>query len=201
MTVYRGEDISRLRPRNYAIVFVSCDVVALVLQGAGGAITSIAPADDPGLRDTGVNIMIAGLAFQLATLTLFISFSVEFAYRLFRRERRTSVQDGESSKDEYAAIRARKCWKAFILGMSSSLLWFCIHGLIMAALVLATVTVYIRSIYRVVELKGGFDSAVANDEVAFMVLEGAMVSITCICLTAMHPGMALRTRRSKIESV
>lgn len=67
----------------------------------------------------------------------------------------------------------------------------------MAALVLATVTVYIRSIYRVVELNGGFDSAVANDEVAFMVLEGAMVSITCICLTVMHPGMALQTRGAK----
>lgn len=120
MTVYRGEDISRLRPRNYAIVFVSCDVFALVLQGAGGALTSMAPDDNPGLRDTGVNIMIAGLAFQVATLTLFISFAVEFVYRLFRRERRTSVQGGESSKDEYAALRARRCWKAFIIGMSSS---------------------------------------------------------------------------------
>lgn len=121
MTVYSGEDISRLKPRNYAIVFVSCDVFALILQAAGGAITSIAPDDDPGLRDTGVNIMIAGLAFQVATLTLFISFAVDFAYRLFRRERGpSSVQDEETRKDEYVALRGGKRWKGFIMGMSYS---------------------------------------------------------------------------------
>jgi hypothetical protein len=63
--------------------------------------------------------------------------------------------------------------------------------------------VYIRSIFRVVELNGGYDSELANDEIAFMVLEGAMISIMCICMTAIHPGLALkqcgRKRDSNVE--
>ncbi|KAL2823242.1 RTA1 like protein-domain-containing protein [Aspergillus cavernicola] len=182
--VYRGEDISRLRPRNYAIFFVSCDGLALVLQSAGGAITSV--ADDNSTRTIGVNIMIAGLAFQVAALTLFITLTSEFAFRLRRRSRRqqSSIADGESRQDDFALIREKRGWKVFLL-----------------SLCLATLTVYTRSIFRVVELNGGFDSELANDEIAFMVLEGGMISITCLCLTVMHPGSALGQRSHKEKVV
>ncbi|KAL3473687.1 RTA1 like protein-domain-containing protein [Aspergillus californicus] len=180
---YQGEDISRLRPRNYAIFFVSCDIIALILQSAGGAMTS--SAEDSAGRDVGVNIMIAGLAFQVAALTLFIALTSEFAYRLRRRSRGgPATVDGQSRKDAFAGIREKRRWKIFLF-----------------ALALATITVYTRSIFRVIELNGGFDSELANDEIAFMVLEGGMVSITCICLTALHPGLALgQGRRNKRES-
>lgn len=46
-----------------------------------------------------------------------------------------------------------------------------------------------RSIFRAAELSEGFDGKLANDEVTFMILEGAMVVIACICLTAFHPGV------------
>ncbi|KAL4878073.1 RTA1 like protein-domain-containing protein [Aspergillus karnatakaensis] len=178
--VCRGEDISRLKPRNYAIVFVSCDVLALILQSVGGALTSTAEDDDG--RDVGVSIMIAGLAFQVAALTLFITLAIEFAIRYRRRggSGAPSTPDSEGRKDGYAPLREHKLWKVWLF-----------------ALVAATVTVYTRSIFRVIELNGGFDSELANDEITFMILEGAMISITCICLTAIHPGQALGTRRAK----
>ncbi|KAH1607698.1 hypothetical protein KXX44_008932 [Aspergillus fumigatus] len=69
--IYHGEEISRLKPRNYAIFFVSCDVIALILQSAGGALTSA--AEDADGRQMGLNVMIAGLVFQVAALTLFIA--------------------------------------------------------------------------------------------------------------------------------
>ena len=56
------------------------------------------------------------------------------------------------------------------------------------ALATAVVTIYVRSCYRVAELKSGFDGALANDEVTFMILEGSMVSIAALALTIMHPG-------------
>ncbi|KAL5335616.1 RTA1 like protein-domain-containing protein [Aspergillus crustosus] len=179
--IYQGEDISRLKPRNYAIVFVSCDALALVLQSVGGALTS--SAEDPAGRDMGVNIMIAGLAFQVATLTLFIALAVEFALRHRRRSRGTSVNTNNETRKEYESIRGSRLWKVWIV-----------------ALILATVTVYTRSIFRVIELNGGYDSELANDEITFMLLEGLMISITCICLTALHPGQALGTRRPEKES-
>lgn len=45
-----------------------------------------------------------------------------------------------------------------------------------------------RSVFRVAELKEGFHSSIANNQVMFMVLEGAMIAIAVICMTALHPG-------------
>ena len=56
------------------------------------------------------------------------------------------------------------------------------------AIALATITIFVRSCFRVAELKGGFNGTLANNQVLFMVLEGAMVSIAAIAVTLLHPG-------------
>ena len=58
------------------------------------------------------------------------------------------------------------------------------------ALIFATVFIFIRSCFRVAELSGGFGSALANDQITFMILEGAMIVSACLCLTLFHPGRA-----------
>lgn len=55
---------------------------------------------------------------------------------------------------------------------------------------LATLLILTRSIFRVAELSKGFTSSLANDEVTFMVLEGAMIVLATAVLTAVHPGRA-----------
>lgn len=52
-------------------------------------------------------------------------------------------------------------------------------------------TIFVRSVFRVAELQGGFDSDLANDEIILMVLESAMIAIACICLTGAHPGVIM----------
>lgn len=64
-----GPQISRLRPRTYSLIFVTLDFISLVLQAAGGAIAS--SSDESKDVDMGVNIMIAGLAFQVFSLLMF----------------------------------------------------------------------------------------------------------------------------------
>lgn len=59
-----------------------------------------------------------------------------------------------------------------------------------AALAIATLTIFTRSVYRVAELAGGFDGTIANDEVLFEVLEGPMIMIATIALTVFHPGFS-----------
>lgn len=54
-----GESISRIQPRTYTILFISCDFLSLVLQAAGGALS--ATADTEGQGDVGVNIMVSEL--------------------------------------------------------------------------------------------------------------------------------------------
>ncbi|CAH0023260.1 unnamed protein product [Clonostachys rhizophaga] len=58
-------------------------------------------------------------------------------------------------------------------------------------LAIASGTIFVRCVFRVAELKDGFSSSLANDEVAFMILEGTMIAIASICLTVGHPGLCL----------
>jgi hypothetical protein len=58
-------------------------------------------------------------------------------------------------------------------------------------LAIATLLIFIRSIFRVAELSDGFDSDLANDEVSFMILEGAMMVVACGGMTLFHPGVCL----------
>ncbi|KAJ5084011.1 RTA1 domain protein [Penicillium alfredii] len=181
IVIVYGEDISRIRPRTYTILFVTCDIIALVLQAAGGAITSIADSDQKSLSDTGVNIMIAGLAFQVASLTLFIVLASEFALRV-----RRSSEDMKNAST--ASVRSGLKWKMFLLGK---------------CLAIAVLTIFTRSIFRVAELKGGFSSDLANDEISLMILESTMIAIACICMTAAHPAVAMgrrwgNSRRSRV---
>jgi len=50
------------------------------------------------------------------------------------------------------------------------------------------VLIYIRSVYRIVELQGGFSGKVANDQASFMVLEGPMIILAVLALTVSHTG-------------
>ena len=42
------------------------------------------------------------------------------------------------------------------------------------------------------ELESGFGGALANNEPVFMILEGPMIMIAVVALTAFHPGFCFR---------
>ena len=140
--------------------------------------------------------MIAGLSTQVASLTLYPAICLDLGWRVYRLEARSSksskhqVESGSGGSIQsltydsgrpalnptFLPLRSSKTWKAFLA----------LEGL-------ATVCIYIRSIFRVAELCGGFDSHLANDEPTFMVLEGAMISIAAICLSTWgHPGIGFQ---------
>jgi hypothetical protein len=56
----------------------------------------------------------------------------------------------------------------------------------------ATITIFVRSVFRCAELSGGFRGPLANQEVTFMILEGAMICIAVISLTLYHPGLVFQ---------
>ncbi|GAQ08722.1 sphingoid long-chain base transporter RSB1 [Aspergillus lentulus] len=163
IVVVYGEGISRLKPRTYTIIFVLCDFLSLVLQAAGGAITSTADHDQQDLRQTGINIMIAGLASQVASLGVFLCLCADFAWRVYKNP--------DKLEESMYHVRKTLKWKAFLIGLT-----------------VATLAIFVRSVFRVAELREGFDGPLANDEVTFMILEGAMMVIATLCLTVLHPG-------------
>ncbi|KFX97688.1 hypothetical protein O988_04730 [Pseudogymnoascus sp. VKM F-3808] len=163
IVVMYGEGASRIKPRTYTLVFIACDFLSLVLQGGGGGLTATADTHDA--QQTGINIMIAGLVTQVVSLSVFMILCIDFAFRLRRHP--------NTVNSSTVAVRSTFKWKAFL---------FC--------LATATVTIFVRSIFRAAELSEGFDGKLANDEVTFMILEGAMIVIACVCLTAFHPGVS-----------
>jgi hypothetical protein len=60
--------------------------------------------------------------------------------------------------------------------------------IIAVGLAIATVLIFIRSIYRIVELAGGFSGTVANNEGSFMIFEGPMIIVAVALITYYHPG-------------
>ena len=72
----------------------------------------------------------------------------------------------------------------------------------MLALAISTICILIRSIYRVIELQDGFQSAVASNEILFMILEGPMIIIATGLLTIYHPGSILHFNgKSSLDGV
>lgn len=148
--------------------------------------------------------MIAGLPTQVASLTLYLAIRVDLAWlvykltspegddceiRLTQKERKIRASSNEQGTDmiylnpDFTALRASKTWKGFLLLQA-----------------LATICTYIRSVFRVAELNGGFNSHLANDGSAFMVLEGAMISITAIALSSWgHPALGFKGKWEALD--
>jgi hypothetical protein len=113
--------------------------------------------------------MLAGIAFQVLSLLIFITICVEFAIRVHKHK----------------TAAARSWQEGNGRGGPMKLTGF------LCALTLATMAILIRSVFRVVEMNGGFNSWVANQEILFMIFEGGAMLVACIALTIYHPGRVL----------
>lgn len=78
-----GESLARFKPRTYTIIFICCDVFSLVLQAAGGGIADT--AESRSLQQAGIDVMIAGLSFQVVSLTAFMILCADFAWSVRRK--------------------------------------------------------------------------------------------------------------------
>ncbi|KAK6335087.1 hypothetical protein TWF718_010528 [Orbilia javanica] len=157
-----GEDISRIKPRWYTYIFITCDVVSLVTQSVGGAIAST--ADDEKGSKLGGDITLGGLAFQVFTMSLFMALCGEFAWRCWNRR--------HLFDESQRGLRESNRFKYFLYAMAA-----------------ATLFIYIRCVYRVAELAKGWDGPLMTNETYFIVLEGTMVILACLVLNVFHPGI------------
>ena len=82
--VYLDPSISRFNPKLFYWLFIPCDIVSLALQAGGGAASS----DSVGKNQIGVDVSLAGLAFQVFTLVVFILAAVDYFIRYLRSPNR-----------------------------------------------------------------------------------------------------------------
>jgi hypothetical protein len=157
----------------YTYIFITCDIIALILQAGGGAVASISSPTSPDMQ-RGINTMIAGVAWQVFVLMMFAALSGEFWMRV-RSTKGGAMQS--PLNPAFADLRAKRSFAPVFI----------------VAIFTAGLFIFIRSVFRCAELSGGFGGPLANDEITFMVLEGAMMALACILLTAFHPALAVGT--------
>ena len=72
MITQYGRRYSLISARMYLAIFVSFDVISIVIQAVGGASASKAGSKDPpGNTKPGTHIMMAGIIIQLVSMTVF----------------------------------------------------------------------------------------------------------------------------------
>lgn len=164
-----GTQFAQFRPKFYTIFFICCDVVSLLLQGAGGGIASGGGTS----YQTGINLILGGIAFQVVSMCVFLFCLSFFLWKVYK-----------ASPAEYSPlsrnIRSHPTFRWFIVAIYSC--W---------------VFVMVRSIYRLIELSQGWGGALAKDEPAFFVLEGLMMILAVVSLTILYPGFYF-TRTDKV---
>jgi Na+-transporting methylmalonyl-CoA/oxaloacetate decarboxylase gamma subunit len=95
---------------------MSCDFIALLLQATGGAIADTAPTEKGSMA--GTHIMVAGLAFQVLSLLVFIALAIEFMFKVQKSNRAGASGSSTPNRDDGKAARFQAHgFKHFIAGM------------------------------------------------------------------------------------
>ena len=107
MILYYGADVARFSTKFYTLAFVLSDILALILQAAGGALATVAKTLES--KDRGVDIMIAGLAWQVFSLVVFVVLCLDFRHRAVRATKEGKITGSTSEGPR------RRMW-LFLLG-------------------------------------------------------------------------------------
>ncbi|KAI0883984.1 RTA-like protein [Annulohypoxylon maeteangense] len=167
-----GPENSRIPPKFYTRIFIPCDIVSLVLQAAGGGMASVAFHTGKS-TDTGDNIMIAGLSFQVVTLLVFMVLSLDFFVNTTRRRRALGSEAAFSQDPEIVAVRKSLMFKGFLI-----------------ALALSTICIFWRSVFRVAELSRGWTGPLMARQDLFIGFEGVLITIAVWVLNVFHPALS-----------
>ncbi|KAI0721809.1 RTA1 like protein-domain-containing protein [Fomitopsis betulina] len=162
-----GPCYSRLTPKWYTLIFCGCDVISLVIQALGGAIAARAVAQSTSPKNGG-HIMLAGIVFQMASITFYMIFATEFIIHY--------LLDRPLHKSEQRRARGELTKKTKLMLMG---------------LVFSSILIYIRSIYRTIELADGFRGYIMSIERYFDWLDGGMVTLAMFSMNFLHPGQLL----------
>ncbi|ATY62553.1 RTA1 domain [Cordyceps militaris] len=159
--------LSRLPAVWYPRLFLPADVSCLIVQAIGGGIAAAAGHDNPKLQKTGNQAIIAGVALQVAVLAVFGALGLDYLLRVARWMRTPEARESDGLR----VWRSRN----FVI--------------FLAAICAAYMCIFIRCIYRIAEMAGGWGNHIMQDEPSFLVLDSSLVLLGSALLTIFHPGI------------
>ncbi|KIJ34168.1 hypothetical protein M422DRAFT_233532 [Sphaerobolus stellatus SS14] len=169
-----GENYSRLRSNSYIKIFLGADIVSLFIQGAGGGLSASAGTKVQTAK-LGTNITLGGVIFQIVFLFFFSILAIEVAYRVSHNKPHVHAMEGGSRVD-----RTRPTdmfWMLLGLGMSTAL-------------------VFVRTIYRSIELSKGFNGSINRTQIWIILFDGIPMVLAMIILNAFSPTHLLKSKLS-----
>ncbi|EGW35239.1 uncharacterized protein SPAPADRAFT_69538 [Spathaspora passalidarum NRRL Y-27907] len=188
--VLHGRKYSVLRPLWFSFVFLIGDLVSLLVQGGGGIYAAVAISQLQNTRP-GTWIMVGGLGFQVGCMTLFLVLYIDFINRLYFRAnptikfsiRRTfqllfNTLEGRLLRQELEPYYEPSL--AFIRKRS----FFYYLPLV---ILISSIFIYIRCIYRMIELSQGWRGYLITHEGFVLTLDAMMVFLACSLYVPFHP--------------
>ncbi|TQW00483.1 hypothetical protein V2A60_001562 [Cordyceps javanica] len=159
--------LSRIPAAWYPRIFLPADVSCLIVQAIGGGIAAAAGHTKPKLQKTGNQAIIAGVALQVVVLAIFGALGLDYLVRVARWMRTPEAQGTEG----------HRVWRSrnFVI--------------FLAAICTAYMAIFIRCIYRIAEMAGGWGNHIMQDEPSFLVLDSSLVLLGSAILTIFHPGI------------
>lgn len=142
--------------RRVTPIFAGCDVLSFFIQVAGGSM--IASADTHSKATTGRNVVLVGLALQLATFGFFVVAAVRLMVML--RTRLLNV-----------ALPRERNWPLFLFMVN-----------------VANVLILIRTALRLIEYALGDTNYLLDNEWFFYVFDSVLMFLVVLVFIAFHPG-------------
>ncbi|CAI0643275.1 unnamed protein product [Colletotrichum noveboracense] len=156
-----GRDYSPVRPEILTKVFITSDILSILVQSGGGGI--LTKAKSPSKIQLGENVIIVGLFIQLIGFALFIAVTGVFHRRISKESRIRGQR-----------LRNAVSWDKF--------LWI-LYGV--------SVLVLVRSLFRVIQYIEGYDGYLQTTEVFLYNFDATLIFLVTFILAAFHPSKVM----------
>ncbi|CAI7632767.1 unnamed protein product [Penicillium viridicatum] len=167
VTYLQAEHLSMVPIKWMTKVFVTGDVFSFFLQCAGGGLMSSGGS----MRDAGSNITIGGLVVQLLFFGFFVIVTTVFHFRISREPTSRSQSDRDQTRSD--GWRQRN-WFTILIG-----------------LYIASFLILVRSVFRLVEYKEGYDGYTMTHEVFMYIFDGLLMLIAMVVMNVCHPAKVI----------
>ncbi|ORX36221.1 RTA-like protein [Kockovaella imperatae] len=208
-----GPQYSLLRPRWYFIVFITADLISIVLQAVGGGQASSSAAEGAPTQSA-TDIMVAGIIFQLISMVVFVSLGLDFILRATQKRpyafqaRRIAAEQSRVGNIEAGTGNTLESSTSMSRSASDQILqekparanelngtvrqWWILLG----AALISSAMIICRGVYRSIELKQGWEGYLITHEIYQSLLDGIPMLIAVGVFNVIHPSYLLPKKRS-----
>ncbi|KAL3455230.1 RTA1 like protein [Aspergillus heterothallicus] len=170
-----AETLSVVSVRWMTKIFVTGDVIAFVMQAAGGGIMATGTISNYTL---GENVTVGGLGVQLAFFSVFM-----LSCGIFHRRIRQHPTHEVSVLSARLREEKRRGWETILVGLYA-----------------ASLLILVRSIFRLVEYVQGNDGYLISHEVFMYVFDSALMFAAMVVMNRCHPSMILVGARKERDA-